>query len=85
VSSIGDWSREAPTEPGWYWYCEPGDVHPKAAEVGRAIGISETYVAFFTRGKKYFVDTLDGFWQPMNEPALPWDLPLGQADLEAGR
>lgn len=61
------WTRNKPTEPGWYWYKPNGGG---ACVVLITRGIRETLV--FQRGGRVLIGLPDGAWSgPIPEPEEP--------------
>lgn len=60
------WTKEKPTEPGWYWYwSRRGDHQPEACLVGP---IGAKVVTFTGSFLPQLVESYPGEWQPIEPP-----------------
>ena len=57
------WTKEAPTEPGWYWFRDIRE--PDAVLLCRDVGPDgKLFCKFHVRGMGIMVDQMDGEWWP---------------------
>ncbi len=61
------WSRELPTEPGWYWYRGPGQACECLAQLA---GQKDVTLYLADGEQSWHRDNLTGEWQRVAEPRL---------------